>query len=183
MSLVYIQVAEERPSKALMYVQINLAQLVKMTRLSARWASLTLFKGLADASETNVSQSFYAAREETYDEQKTCPHFVTLIFDDGHKHTGHVCFTVAFGIGWRCKRFLRFYRLSVRRGYKSKEGYAYQDSNANLHPGHRSLLLDFFECDRLLPVLLFLLMMCQLVFPPIGAPLAITFFIIAVVTS
>ncbi len=59
-------------------------------------------------------------RKETYDEQNTCPHLVTLIFDAGHKHTGHVCFTVAFGIGWRCKRFLRFYRLSVRRGYESK---------------------------------------------------------------
>lgn len=36
-------------------MQIDLAQLVKMTRLSARGASLTLFECLADASKTNVS--------------------------------------------------------------------------------------------------------------------------------
>ncbi len=81
-----------------------------MTRLSARWTSLTLFKSLAYASKTNVSSSSHYARKETYDEQNTCPHFVTLIFDEGHKHTGHVCFTVAFDVGWRCKRFLRFYK-------------------------------------------------------------------------
>ncbi len=82
-----------------------------MTRLSARWTSLTLFKSLADASMIKISWSSHHMGQEAYDEQKTCPHFVTLIVDEGHKHTGHVCFTVTFGVGWRCKRFLRFCKV------------------------------------------------------------------------
>lgn len=41
-----------------------------------------------------------------------------------------------------------------------------QDHGANFHPGHRSIFLDFFEGDRILPVLP--LLAHQLVFSPLG---------------